>query len=268
MIFTDARKRRLDSGKVKLTVVRQNRRMRTVLLGVLMCLSRPCLADYEVARPALRPDAQLCRAAIYHAERLAFLPPQLLMAIGRVESGRRDSASGDFGPWPWTVNAEGEGFFYDTKAQAIAAVREMRARGVRSIDVGCMQVNLMHHLEAFASLEAAFDPVTNAEYAARFLRQLQSQTGSWTRATAMYHSANPELGADYQRKVAAALPEERRLTEHGGASVPAAAPGVYLPPRWARNAQILPLAEGAAAGRGLAAYRLAPIAMISRNRVY
>ena len=75
-------------------------------------------------------------------------------------------------PWPWTVNAEGQGAFYDTKAEAVAAVRAMQARGVRSIDVGCGQINLMHHPDAFASLEQAFDPQANAAYAARFLKEL------------------------------------------------------------------------------------------------
>jgi hypothetical protein len=69
-----------------------------------------------------------------------------------------------------------------------------------------MQVNLMYHPNAFASLDQAFDPVANANYAARFLTELYGQTHSWTQATARYHSATPELGANYQRKVAAALP--------------------------------------------------------------
>ena len=248
--------------------------MRFLLLALLICVSPPCLADYGSAQAPSGVDAQLCRAAIHRAEQQAALPAQLLTAIGRIESGRRDTASGQFGPWPWTVNAEGEGFFFDSKALAIAAVREMRARGVRSIDIGCMQVNLMHHPDAFPSLEAAFDPVSNANYAARFLQQLEGQTGSWSRATAMYHSSNPELGADYQRKVAAAWPEEQRLAGVREANKPDAAsaggagtaPAAYLPSRSAHAAGILPLAEGAAPGRGLAAYRLAPIAMISRIR--
>ena len=106
------------------------------------------------------------------------------------------------------MNAEGQGFFYDTKAEAVAAVRGMQARGVRSIDVGCMQVNLMHHPDAFASLDVAFDPQANAAYAARFLKELYAQTGDWTKAAALYHSATPDLGADYQRKVLAVWPEE------------------------------------------------------------
>ena len=64
----------------------------------------------------------------------------------------------------------------------------------------------MYHPNAFALLDQAFDPVANANYAARFLTELYGQTHSWNQATARYHSATPELGADYQRKVAAALP--------------------------------------------------------------
>lgn len=159
---------------------------------------------------APNPGAQ-CRAAIAQAERIGAIPAQLLAAIGRVESGRRDPVSGSFSPWPWTVNAEGKGYYFDSKAEAIAAVRKMNAEGVHSIDVGCLQVNLMHHPNAFTSLEAAFDPVQNATYAAKFLNDLHSQSVNWPKATALYHSANPELGEPYQNKVLAAWPDEKRL---------------------------------------------------------
>ncbi len=152
-----------------------------------------------------------CRQAIAAAERSNGLPPGLLGAIARVESGRRDPDSGVVEPWPWTADVEGAGSFYDSKGAATAAVRQAQARGIRSIDVGCMQVNLQQHPEAFPSLEAAFDPATNVAYAVRFLRDLHEQTGDWAKAAAMYHSATPSIGAEYERKVLAALPEEQRL---------------------------------------------------------
>ena len=82
-------------------------------------------------------------------------------------------------------------------------MRAVQAQGVRSIDVGCMQVNLMHHPNAFASLDAAFDPTANALYAARFLNTLYGTSGSWVQATAAYHSQTPAIGADYQQRVMA-----------------------------------------------------------------
>lgn len=160
------------------------------------------------ALPPLAPGLQ-CRAAILAAERAAALPPQLMAAIARVESGRVDR-QGVVHPWPWTINAEGAGQYFETKEAALAAVRALQARGVQSIDVGCMQVNLAHHPHAFASLEQAFDPAANATYAARFLTELYATTRDWTRATAFYHSQTPERGELYQRRVAAVWPEEQK----------------------------------------------------------
>lgn len=243
--------------------------MRNLALAlVLLGLPAPVSAA-SMAAPAVA-QGLLCRTAIAAAERAGGIPPHLLAAIGRVESGRRDPVSGDWHPWPWTVNAEGQGSFYDTKAQALAAVRDMQARGVRSIDVGCAQINLMHHPDAFPNLEAAFDPQANASYAARFLNELHAQTGDWRKAAAQYHSATPELGDDYQRKVLAVWPEEARL---GSGSTPSLSPlaqawGATISPRThglgpAPRVMMLPVSAGGAgpAGRGLDAYRATPIGL-------
>ncbi len=58
------------------------------------------------------------------------------------------------------------------------AVAAMRAAGMQSIDVGCMQINLRAHPAAFASIDDAFDPAANADYAARFLRDLLQRPAS------------------------------------------------------------------------------------------
>jgi hypothetical protein len=200
-----------------------------------------------------------------------------MAAIAQVESGRRDPVSGALHPWPWTVDAEGQGTFYDSKEQAIAAVRALQARGVRSIDVGCMQVNLLQHPAAFSSLEQAFDPMANADYAGRFLAELHGQTGAWPAATALYHSATPDLGAAYQRKVMAVWPEEQLLADAAPRIALAHAWGATLtaglfppPPRRSTGALILPrtAAPGGAApppGRGLDSYRAAPIGTAWRS---
>jgi hypothetical protein len=145
--------------------------------------------------------ATLCEQAIAKAEAIGHTPPGMLAAIGQVESGRPDPQTGAMRPWPWTIDADGVGQFFATKAQAIAAVAALQARGVRSIDVGCMQVNLMHHPDAFASLDQAFNPVSNAIFAVRFLNALYRSTGSWPKAIAAYHSDAPHMADDYQRRV-------------------------------------------------------------------
>ena len=146
-------------------------------------------------------DNEICRAAIARVERATRIPKNLMQAIALVESGRPDPIKGANVAWPWTINAEGKGAYFATKAEAVAEVARLRARGVRSIDVGCMQVNLHHHGEAFASLEEAFDPLANALYAAAFLNQLKEETETWQRAVQRYHSATPEKGQPYQAKV-------------------------------------------------------------------
>ena len=225
--------------------------------------------DALAPRPqAAASPAQQCRTAISEAERTGGVPERLMQAIGVIESGRRDE-TGAVSAYPWTINAQGVGSYYASKAEAIAAVTALRARGVNSIDVGCMQVNLMHHAGAFASLEEAFDPAANAHYAARFLNRLLAQTGSWPGATAGYHSLTPGVGDDYARKVLAVW--GRPATPHAAPAAPVApsdAPSAWpIPPTGgsfaaagAASARIIPLpgVGTPVVGRGLASYRAAP----------
>ena len=194
-----------------LNPVRQGARaLRPRWAGLCAVVALAAGAETQPAAGQSPEQGLLCREAIRAAERQNQLPADLLPAIGRVESGRRDPGSGASHPWPWTVNAEGRGRFLDTKAQAVALVRELQERGVRSIDVGCMQVNLSFHPAAFGTLEEAFDPAKNAAYAARFLVQLYERSRSWEQAAANYHSWTPHLAEAYQRRVLAAWAEESR----------------------------------------------------------
>jgi hypothetical protein len=175
-----------------------------IILGWIVMIGVPA----ALAAPDRTPAAA-CRAAIAAAEASRHIPDEFLSAIARVESGRPDPLTGALLPWPWTINAEGTGSYFASKEEAIAAVRGLQARGVRSIDVGCLQVNLQQHPDAFASLDLAFDPTANAQFAAGFLIELFGQTHSWPRAAASYHSQTPTLGSAYQRRVLAewAIPE-------------------------------------------------------------
>jgi soluble lytic murein transglycosylase-like protein len=183
-------------------VCRSAGRLRLVPLA-LAAVALSALRFPALAAPPLASPSQLCEAAIGTAERAERLPERMMGAIAVVETGRPDPASGAPRPWPWTINAEGQGFFFTSKQQAIEAVRTLQARGVRSIDVGCMQVNLMFHPNAFASLDQAFDPEANARYAARFLTALYGEHRDWPAAIAAYHSETPALGAAYRRLVMA-----------------------------------------------------------------
>jgi len=108
-------------------------------------------------------------------------------------------------PWPWSVNIDGAGQMFGNSHDAVSGTRAAQNAGRQSIDVGCFQINLLHHPDAFADLDQAFDPQANALYAARFLATLQVRLGNWKDAVAAYHSATPELGLPYRDRVYAAL---------------------------------------------------------------
>jgi hypothetical protein len=155
------------------------------------------MAKPIVSRPVqLDPPGQ-CESAVTAAEAVQHLPARLLGAISLTETGRPDPRTGAFRPWPWSINAEGVGQFFASAQDAIDAVKSLQDKGVQSIDVGCMQVNLMYHPNAFASLEDAFDPRKNALYAAHFLNALYTEGKDWAHAIAAYHSETPALGEPY-----------------------------------------------------------------------
>ena len=243
------------------------------LTALLFCTIGGAASANTDAAP-VSVDGAACRQAITRAEQAHAVPPKLLAAIGRVESGRRDS-QGNVLPWPWTINAEGQGSFFDTKAQAIAAVRALQGRGVRSIDVGCMQVNLVHHPDAFANLDQAFDPAANADYAASFLRRLYAQTNDWAEAAGQYHSATPALSMEYRRKVMAAWEDSPPSALASAWSATLGTPfGVVRPGNLPLPHVIVPASfapssgEAGPRGRGLDSYRAMPIAIVAAPRIH
>jgi hypothetical protein len=143
-----------------------------------------------------------CTQAAATVEAGSAIPPGLLLAIGNVESGRTDPM-GVRSPWPWTINAGGVGHFFASSGDAVFAVQASRAAGVQSIDIGCFQINLFHHPDAFADLASGFDPLINAQAAARFLVSLHEEFGTWELAIAAYHSRLSTLGAPYRDQVLA-----------------------------------------------------------------
>ncbi len=185
----------------------------------VMLAAAPAVADdLEGARKA---DWDLCRTTAEKVERSRELPPALLQAITLVETGRRDP-DGEHSPWPWTINSEGRGYYFATKDEAVWAVRRLMADGARSIDVGCMQVNLRYHPRAFTSIEEAFDPLANVSYAALFLENLERRHGDWRAASARYHSYDPTLREKYAARVDNMLARERKAL---AARLPAGADG-------------------------------------------
>ena len=123
-----------------------------------------------------------CEREMVRASDKYDVPLGVLYAVGLTESGRKNSLQ------PYAMHVAGRPYFAQSMAEGLRRFDEARAAGARLIDIGCMQINHHFHGEKFPSVAIMFDPRTNVDYAARFLKTLRKQEGSWTLAVARYHA--------------------------------------------------------------------------------
>lgn len=187
--------------------------------------------------------AGLCDQAAKVAAAETGVPVEVLLAITRTETGR--TTDGAFLPWPWTVNAAGDGRWFDDPDAARAFAETQVRAGKGNFDIGCFQLNYRWHAAGFASLEAMFDPVANARYAAGFLARLKAETGSWADAAAAYHSRTPEFASRYKKRFSRIL---AALGDPGPRSDPAPPPPTLVAAVPERP-NAFPLLRGGAPGR-------------------
>lgn len=158
--------------------------------------------ELEAARKQQPQVFELCQIAVDKAEKNYQIKSNLLQTIASVESGRWNAQAGKRVAWPWTVHANGKGRYYKSKAEAVAAVKNLQQKGITNIDVGCMQINLKYHGKAFANLDEAFDPEKNVAYSAQFLRKLYKRNKqNWTKTAMHYHSRNLRRGTNYKNRL-------------------------------------------------------------------
>ena len=150
------------------------------------------------AKPA---TSEVCLLSAARMEEKYNIKNHLLETILSVESGIYNHNTNRFEAWPWSVNVNGKGYRYDSKEEAIAAVENFQAQGYKSIDVGCMQISLKFHGDSFASLQDAFDPDKNVEYAAQFLTKLYEKKGDWQKAAMAYHSKVLSHASSYKNRL-------------------------------------------------------------------
>ena len=151
---------------------------------ILLMLLQPVRAE---ASQYFADDTYACLNATKKIEKEYQIKKHLLTTISSVETGR------------WN------GQFFKTKAEAVKAIKKLQAQGVKSIDVGCMQINLSYHGKAFKSIEDALDPQKNVTYAAKYLKSLYLKKGKdWLKAAMAYHSTTPHKAQRYQKKIISA----------------------------------------------------------------
>jgi soluble lytic murein transglycosylase-like protein len=140
----------------------------------------------------------ICEQEMTRAAARFDVPLGVLYAVGLTETGRKGSLQ------PYAMNVEGRAHYSANAAEALSAFEEARRGGAKLIDLGCMQINHHYHASEFGSVREMLEPARNVEYAARFLKELRGQHGSWTMAVARYH-AGPHNDPAQKRYVCAVI---------------------------------------------------------------
>lgn len=167
--------------------------MARIVWVILMVLAAAWPAAAAVD-PAEQPAA-VCEWAAMTAAQETGVPADILATLTLTETGRR--RGGVVRPWAWSINAEGAGSWFDDAAEALAFAQDRIDQGRPNFDVGCFQLNYRWHGENFPSVVEMFDPLENARYAARFVRDLYAETGDWRLAAGAFHSKTPANAAKY-----------------------------------------------------------------------
>jgi hypothetical protein len=170
--------------------------LRLVALAAALCAALGPARAEEIPEPD--HDAALCERAILNGARRGGVPPEVLYAVALTETGRK--SGGRIRPFPWAINREGQGHWFETREEALAFAEASLVEGRKSFDVGCVQINYRWHGHAFPTLDDMFDPEWTATYAAQFLRTLYEERGDWSAAAGAYHSLTPDKAQIYRAR--------------------------------------------------------------------
>lgn len=154
--------------------------VRATLRALLLApLAAAALATYT---SDARASDGACEREIQSAALKYGVPEGILYSVGLTETGRKGSL------YAYALNIEGKPFYPRSQRDALTQFDTARRSGAKLIDVGCMQINQFYHGENFRSVEDMFDPRSNVEYAAKFLKNLRNRHETWTMAVARYHA--------------------------------------------------------------------------------
>lgn len=129
------------------------------------------------------------------------LDPELIYAVAMAESKKRVGTA-SVSPWPWALNIAGKGSYYATLDEARAALDEALSLGIKSIDVGPMQINLRWNGHRVQNPADLFDLATSARVGAEILSEaIASNPTDLVIGVGRYHNWDDALARPYGTKV-------------------------------------------------------------------
>jgi soluble lytic murein transglycosylase-like protein len=140
--------------------------VRRFAAALFICNASAAAAAADDARPCER---EMARASQQHG-----IPLGILYAVGLTETGRRGAL------YPYALGADGQTVFAKDMNDAIANFEAMRSKGIKLIDLGCMQINHYYHGDKFTSVQAMFDPAKKRYVCHIVAHLVSSGFGAWT----------------------------------------------------------------------------------------
>lgn len=165
-----------------------------IIISLFLCSSG------EAAHPHTH---SLCGKYVDDIAQETNVPPEVIWAVARAESNL-----GKLGPWPWTLNFQGKGYYFKSRKEMLVFIHK-KVKGHRSvnIDIGCMQLNYFYHGGKFTTIDEMTNIYKNMLVASQYLRQLYEankrehskipENRLWGYAVGDYHSQRNLRGAQY-----------------------------------------------------------------------
>ncbi|MDC0434764.1 hypothetical protein OAM69_03885 [bacterium] len=122
----------------------------------------------------------------------AGVPYKLLYAVAIAESNNPNEAA--FEPWPWTLNVNGKGMYFATKAEAVVTLTRELGKGTRNIDICAGQINYRYNHHLIPDINKALDLKPCLAAATHVLNRelryckLKLRKRDWWCAVERYHS--------------------------------------------------------------------------------
>lgn len=117
------------------------------------------------------------------------LEVELLYGVALAES-RRVLDRHLSAPWPWTLNISGQGFYFDTRAEAEQALSKALTSSKGNIDVGPMQINTRYHTWRVGDPLLLLDPEVNLRIGAAILAESLARDSDPVIAVGLYHAGS------------------------------------------------------------------------------
>jgi soluble lytic murein transglycosylase-like protein len=140
-------------------------------------------------------STQVLQSSVDEASNTFGVPSNILYAIMSVESGI----------WPWTINARGRSHYFMSKQDAIDFALDHAKNGNHNMNVGLMQIHWSTHRGVVQDISKGFDPGYNINYAAKLLKDLKNEFGTWEKAVKAYHSRITKYANIYGKKISKEL---------------------------------------------------------------